>query len=146
MRPMLPLALLTLVCGAASAGDIYCLNKGKDCSDRPAPGAEHIRTEVRRPDAPPAATTPAAKAGGAATAVAAANTVATRQAVQKDMDQVKAEECKKARDVYQQSLQARRIYRTNKDGEREYLSDTEADQMRLNARVNMDQACGSTTP
>jgi hypothetical protein len=66
--------------------------------------------------------------------------------MQKDVDQVRAEQCKKDRETYQQSLQARRIYRTNKDGEREYLSETEADQMRLNARVAMEQSCGSGAP
>jgi hypothetical protein len=148
MRPMLPLMLLALLSGAATAGDIYCLNQGKDCSDRPKPGAEYIHTAERRPDAPPSDTAPAAqtKATSTATATSPAVTAATRQAVQKDMDQARAEECKKARDTYQQSLQARRIYRTNKDGEREYLSETEADQLRLNARLNMEQSCGSTTP
>ena len=75
-----------------------------------------------------------------------AATANARQAVQKDIDQARAEQCKKASDTYQQSLQARRIYRTNKAGEREYLSDTEADQMRLNARVAMEQSCGSAGP
>lgn len=147
MRLLLPITLLALVSGAATAGDIYCLKKGKDCSDRPAPGAEYIRTQQRRPDATPEPVQGAKSAAGSATSGAqVAATANARQAVQKDLDQARAGQCKKARDSYEQSLQARRIYRTNKAGEREYLSDTEADQMRLNARVAMEQSCGSAGP
>jgi hypothetical protein len=145
MRPLLPLALLALLSGAASAGDIYCQKQGRDCSDRPSPGAEHIRTPERRPDAPP--DNPPAPKPATTTASAALSPAAlgdAQRAVQKDMDQARAEQCKKARDTYQESLTARRIYRTNKDGEREYLSDAEADQLRMNARLNMEQACGSS--
>ena len=143
MRPLLSVAFLALIAGSASAGDIYCQKQGKDCSDRPSPGAEYIRAQVRKPDAPSDNPAPAKPAGNASTAPSPAAAAATRQAVQKDMTQARAEECKKARDTYQQSLTARRIYRTNKEGEREYLSDTEADQLRMNAKLNMDQACGS---
>jgi len=143
MRPLLSVALLALIAGSASAGDIYCQKQGKDCSDRPTPGAEVIRTQVRKPDAPSDNPAPAKPAASASTAPSPSAQAATRQAVQKDMDQARAEECKKARDTYQQSLTARRIYRTNKDGEREYLSDTEADQLRMNAKLNLDQSCGA---
>ena len=143
MRPLLSVAFLALIAGSASAGDIYCQKQGKDCSDRPSPGAEYIRAQVRKPDAPSDNPAPAKPAGSASPAASPAAAAATRQAVQKDMTQARAEECKKARDTYQQSLTARRIYRTNKEGEREYLSDTEADQLRMNAKLNMDQSCGS---
>ena len=143
MRPLLSVAFLALIAGSASAGDIYCQKQGKDCSDRPSPGAEYIRAQVRKPDAPADNPAPAKPATAASTAPSPSTAAAARQTVQKDMDQARAEECKKARDTYQQSLTARRIYRTNKDGEREYLSDTEADQLRMNAKLNMDQSCGS---
>lgn len=147
MRPLLPIALLTLVSAAATAGDIYCLNKGRDCSDRPSPGAEYVHTVERRPDAAPPEPPPAPKAVAANTPAAQPEaTSATRQAFQKDLDQARTEQCKKAREAYQQSLAARRIYRTNKDGEREYLSDTEADQLRLNARIEMERSCGPGSP
>jgi len=149
MRALLTSALLAGLLGPAGAGEIFCQNGGKDCSDRPSPGATLIRTEERRPDAP-RAEAPARTATAAATATNAGNaadqqpaSTSTRQAFQKDLDQARAERCKKAQDAYQQSLQARRIYRTNAAGEREYLSDAEADQMRLNARIEMEQSCGS---
>jgi len=147
MRPLVPIVLLALASSAAAAGDIYCLDKGRDCSDRPSPGAEYTRTAERRPDASPPET-PAAPRPAAVTPAAPQTEAAsaTRRAFQKDLDQARTEQCKKAREAYQQSLAARRIYRTNKDGEREYLSDTEADQLRLNARVEMERSCGSAGP
>lgn len=143
MRPIVLTTLLLLLSSAASAAEIYCLDNGKDCSDRPTPGAEVIRTDTRRPATQPAepAATETAPASNTSEPAPDVSTD-TRVALQKDMDQVRAERCKKAQEAYQQSLQARRIYRTNKDGEREYLSDKEADQLRLNARVEMEQSCG----
>jgi hypothetical protein len=41
-------------------------------------------------------------------------------------------------------VQARRIYKTGQDGEREYLTDAEADEQRLNLRLAMDNACGTS--
>ena len=146
MRPLLPITVLALLSGTASAGDIYCLNKGKDCSDRPTPGAEYIRTEQRRPDAPPPEPAPGARPAAAGVTPAPTTVAAaTRQSVQKDLDQVRAEQCKKDKDIYQQSLAATRIYRTNKSGEREYLTPAQADEMRMNARINMEQSCGTGT-
>lgn len=143
MRPLLSVAFLALLVGSASASDIYCQKQGKDCSDRPSPGAEVIRTQVRRPDAPSDTPAPAKQAAAGSTTPSPAAVAATRQAVQQDMGEARAEECKKARERYQQSLTVRRIYRMNKDGEREYLSDSEADQLRMNAKLRMDEACGA---
>jgi Domain of unknown function (DUF4124) len=68
---------------------------------------------------------------------------ATQRAVQKDVAAARSEQCKQARDHYQKSIEARRIYRTGKDGEREYLTDDEADQERLRTRTEMEQVCGA---
>ena len=152
-------ALIVLVAGVAGlgtarAGDIYCNNQGHDCSDRPSPGATVVRT-VTNPtagygDATRSETQPPADnaTSSAATAVdAAANErlkqEITRQAVQKDVAKTRAEQCKQAQEKYQKSVEARRVYRLNKAGEREYLSDAEADQGRLNARLEMDRFCGN---
>jgi len=66
---------------------------------------------------------------------------AAARSVQNDVAQSRAGQCKAAQDAYDQSVQARRIYRTGKDGEREYLSDDEADKVRLNNRLEMEAAC-----
>ena len=141
---ILSLAIAALaVCKAAGAGDIYCNNQGRDCSDRPSPNA--ILVHVANP--PPGTSNDATQPPAARPPVdAAANAKladdASHQAVQKDIATSRAEQCKQAKDKYQQSIQAHRIYRLNKAGEREYLSDTEIDQARLNSRLEMDRACG----
>ena len=152
MRYVTLLSLLALALGAtgvASAGDIYCNNQGHDCSDRPSPGAIFVgstNTQVSARNEPAAA--PAANGSAAAPATdLAANARlsqdASRAAVQKDVAATRAEQCKQSKDKYQQSIDARRVYRLNKAGEREYLSDNEADQARLNARLEMERSCGS---
>jgi hypothetical protein len=131
--------------GAASAGDIYCNNQGRDCSDRPSPGATFVRVAN-----PSATRSEAATAPGNASAPPAIDAAkarlgqeASRAAVQKDVAASRAEQCKQAKDAYQKSVEARRVYRVNKAGEREYLSDTDAEQVRLNARLDMERSCGS---
>jgi hypothetical protein len=68
---------------------------------------------------------------------------AAQQAVEKDLAATRAEQCTKATDNYNSSVQARRIYRTGQDGEREYLTDAEADEQRLNLRLAMESACNT---
>ena len=146
MRPPIALALLLAGIGTAAAGDIYCVNGGRDCSDRPSPGA----TEVRSPA--PARYAAANEAAATAAAVpapadSAANTRlqqdASKVAVQKDVAASRAEQCKQAKDKYEKSVESRRMYRLNKAGEREYFSDAEVDQARLNMRTDMERACGN---
>ena len=142
--------------GAASAGEIYCNNQGRDCSDRPAPGATSVRTiqnspPAYSPSAPEAASSVAngtntAKPGSSPTPIDAAaderlQQEASRLALQKDVTATRATQCKDAKERYTKTIEARRVYRTNKAGEREYLSDAETDQERLNARLDMDKVC-----
>ena len=151
MRYVTVLSLLALGLGAAGAvcaGDIYCNNQGKDCSDRPTPGAQFKGSTYSQA---PASSSPAAPASSSNSATPATDAAAnarlgqdaTRAAVQKDVAASRAEQCKAAKDKYQQSIEARRLYRVNKAGEREYLSDNEFDQARLNARLEMERACGN---
>jgi len=115
------LAMLRVV----GAGEIYCNNQGKECSDRPWPGAITVHTP--NPGEPQPASTPAE---------------AQRSAVQKDVAATRAEQCKAAKEKYEKSIEARRLYRLGKDGEREYLSDAEVDEARLAAKQELDTACG----
>ena len=144
---ILSLAIAALaVCKAAGAGDIYCNNQGRDCSDRPSPNATLVH--VANPPASTSSDTtppPAARPPVDAAATAKLADDASHQAVQKDVATNRAEQCKQAKDKYQQSIQAHRIYRMNKAGEREYLNDVELDQARLNSRLEMDRACGPPT-
>jgi len=65
------------------------------------------------------------------------------QAVQEDVAKARATQCAQDKARYQQLIQSRRIFTTDKSGERHYLSDSEADAMRLKARQTMDSDCGT---
>ena len=67
---------------------------------------------------------------------------AAQRAVQKDEATTRAAQCKQAKDHYQKVIDARRIYREDKNGERSTLSDDEADKARVQARMDMQSACG----
>jgi hypothetical protein len=149
MRYLTALTLTLVGMSAAGAGDIYCINGGRDCSDRPSPGATVVHvTGTQSADGSLGAPTPAAeKPAGSVDAAANARLSqnASRQAVQKDVSGARAEQCKQAQEKYQKSVEARRVYRMGKDGEREYLSDNDAEQMRLNLRLEVEQACGKNS-
>jgi Domain of unknown function (DUF4124) len=66
---------------------------------------------------------------------------AAARAVQNDVAKTRAEQCKKAQDAYNGSVQARRIYKTGADGSQEFLSDDEAVKARLANKLEMDTAC-----
>ncbi|HEV7432272.1 MAG TPA: hypothetical protein VGN77_04455 [Steroidobacteraceae bacterium] len=131
--------------GAVGAGDIYCNNQGRDCSDRPSPNATvvHIQNPPSSASTDSAPPDTSAKTPTDASADARLKDNATRQAVQKDVAATRAEQCKQAQDKYQKAIAARRVYRLNKAGEREYLSDAEMEQARVSARLEVDRTCGS---
>jgi hypothetical protein len=159
MRYLIALIAIAGSCGIglASAGDIYCNNQGRDCSDRWTPGATVVHavtkpggasgdTGASEPQPGAATAAPAASAAPDAGANARLKEEAMRAAVQKDVAASRAEQCKQAKDKYEKSVEARRVYRLNKAGEREYLTDAEAEQARLNARLEMDRSCGKSAP
>jgi hypothetical protein len=131
--------------GAVGAGDIYCNNQGRDCSDRPSPNATvvHINSTPTGASSEPAPAESTPKAPPESSADARLKDAATRQAVHKDVAATRAEQCKQAQDKYQKAVAARRVYRLNKAGEREYLSDAEMEQARVDARLEVDRTCGS---
>lgn len=70
------------------------------------------------------------------------NREAAQRAVQKDQAAARAAQCKQAKDRYQKVIEARRIYREDKNGDRTYLTDDEADKARVQARLDVETACG----
>lgn len=117
-------------------------------SDTPTPGAQLVRMNTQRvpiPPSPSPAPGSAPKAGSVAQSGDAIHQQLERdaaaRAVQNDLAQTRVDQCKKARDAYNQSVQARRLYKAAADGSREYLSDDEADKQRLANKVEMDEAC-----
>lgn len=125
-------------------------------SDTPTPGAELVHVQ-RGGDtgtsslnsapannaAPGARNQPPAPASSTISAQADIDKQNAQKAVQQDVEQTRADQCKKATDDYQASLAARRIYRTGPNGERDYLTDDEAEQQRVSLRQAMQSACGS---
>jgi hypothetical protein len=118
-------------------------------SDTPTPGAELIRMNSQRiPIRSVPVTTSASTTSKPASLAQSGDQIhqqleqeATARAVKNDVAQTRADQCKKATDAYNGSVQARRIYKTGADGEREYLSDDEAEKARVTNKVEMESAC-----
>lgn len=145
LAPAFAIAALA-ACRLVGAGEIYCNNQGRDCSDRPGPNSVAVHVANPPPGAYSEAAPPAnnaAKAPIDAQANAELKDRATRASVDKDVATKHADDCKKAKEKYEQAITAHRMYKEGKNGEREYLSSAELDQARLNARQQMDLACGS---
>jgi hypothetical protein len=72
---------------------------------------------------------------------------AAARAVQKDTEKAQAQQCKQAQDTYEKSIEARRLYKVGKDGEREYLTEDQIQQQRVNYRLAVQAACkGAAAP
>lgn len=122
-------------------------------SDRWVPGSELIKSSKPRPtmdSAPPAATSqskaPAANANQAS--ADAKQKAAAEAAVKQDVAKTKETQCKKAKEIYQQAIESRRIYKAPAKGDtdRVFMSDAETDAYRLQARNDVTLACGSAPP
>lgn len=146
--------LVTGAAGAARANDVYRYvdaSGGVHYSDTWVPGAVLIHVEHGRSDAAstPSRTTPNPQAKTVAQAGANASTdvqkQANQQAMQAEMTQAQGDQCSKATDAYNQAIRTRRIYKSQADGGRDYLSEDEANAYRLQLRDAMQQACGSGT-
>jgi hypothetical protein len=126
-------------------------------SDTPTPGAELVRVQRGGGTLSPSASMSSAaatKSSGTPTppqTLAKANAQvqdtlakqATEKAVQQDLEQTRADQCTKAKSDYEAAIAARRIYKSGTDGEREYLTDDEAEQQRVSLHQAMDTACGT---
>jgi len=108
-------------------------------SDEWVPGSVVVKTTMRPHDASGAAPSSAANTRGADQASDQANS----RAVQQDVAKARDSQCSWAKDRYMKAIASRRVYKEGKDGEREYMTDTEADAYREQARKDVQQACGS---
>ena len=118
-------------------------------SDRWVPGSVLIKTNKPHPTvqeveaAAPRVSEQSKVAAAGQRASAQLTQQATAQAVKQDVAKAREQQCKQAKERYEQAVQARRIIKPTKDGEREYLSDAEADAYRLQARNAVQELCGS---
>jgi hypothetical protein len=154
MRQIKVLAVIAglLACAVAQAGDVYKYvdERGNTMyTDKPMPGAVRVSAGVQRPPevqqrASAAQQTTNTNQVNGTNQRFNENQTNQRVAAQvsKDLEATRMERCKKAREQYQASLNARKIYRDKPGGEREYLDENEAAQARVDARKDVDAICG----
>jgi hypothetical protein len=153
MRHTTILAVITgvLTCVTAQAGDVYKYvdERGNTLyTDKPMPGAERVTSVAPRPPEV-AARSYAAQQSTSNNQLAASNqriaegqdTQRVAANVAKDLAASRAERCKVARDNYAQMIKSFRLYR-EKDGKREYLSEAELAQARVDANRDVENICG----
>jgi hypothetical protein len=144
--------ILAGICGVARADVFRWVDEHGEphYSDRWVPGSELIKSSKPHPPGPDSGAAPrpvqqSKIAASAQNASAQVKEQASAQAVKKDVAKARDAQCKQAKDRYEQAIQARRIYKPSKDkgGDREYMSDADADTYRLQARNEVQDACGS---
>jgi len=62
-------------------------------------------------------------------------------AVQRDLAAVRVDQCQQAQERYKTYIESRRLYRETPDGQREYLTDAELTEARVQARKDVDEFC-----
>ena len=109
-------------------------------SDEWVPGSVVVKTVKPHPET-----------GSAGRSVTAANTrvidqlgeQAHSRAVQQDVAKAHDATCNWAKDRYMKAIASRRVYKEGPNGERNYMTDADADAYREQARKDVQQACGS---
>jgi hypothetical protein len=152
------LAISTLLCaGAVSVAyaDVFRWvddHGGVHYSDQWVPGSEVIKSSTKsHPTGTANQAPPAPKVSSAASSATPDNAA---KAVKQDVAKIREQQCKEAKDRYEKSIQARRIYKpgptgsNSKDGDRpddrQYLSEEEADAYRVKARQDVQDFCGAS--
>lgn len=141
-----------LTCTAVQAGDVYKYTDERGntmYTDRPMPGAVRVSTGTQRPTevsqrnyaAQQSATNQQLTASNQRAAQGQSDAHAAAQ-VAKDLEATRAARCKEARDNYATAINSRRLYTTDKDGTRQYLSDTQIAAERIEAQKSVDAICG----
>jgi Skp family chaperone for outer membrane proteins len=151
MRLTFAVSILALTAATAAQADVYRFVDAQgriQYTDRWIPGSELIKSSdhnrASNAAAAQARATEQNKLAVSNDRIAAqqAQTAATT-AIRQEVAAARNEQCKTAKDKYEKAIQARRLYKTGKDGERQYLTDQESDEARLAARVEMQSACGT---
>jgi uncharacterized protein DUF4124 len=73
---------------------------------------------------------------------------AAQKAVDADLAAARAVECKRLQDQYDKLIHARRVLQADPgpNGERQFMTDTEADAERVKTKQAMDDACSASAP
>ncbi|MGE5142451.1 MAG: DUF4124 domain-containing protein [Acidobacteriota bacterium] len=109
-------------------------------SDEWVPGSTVVKTTVR-PHSESSPTSSTARAGSRVNEQI--DNQDNARAVQQDVAKARDSQCSWAKDRYMKAIASRRVYKEGKDGERQYMSDADADAYREQARKDVQQACGS---
>ena len=142
------LAIAATLVGIATAAhaDVYRWTDAQgrvQYSDRWVPGSTLIKSTSTRPAAEAPAQSDQQKLAASNSNLAQQQAQReTEQAVKQDVAASKAEQCKKVSDAYQKSIESRRLYKEGKNGEREYVSDQEADAYRAKLLSERKEICG----
>ena len=154
MRQLKTLAVIVgiLTCASAHAGDVYKYVDERGTTlytDKPIPGAVRVSTGAQQPPEVAQRNYTAAQAASNSQLNAVNRRIADSQensrvaaTVAKDLEASRAERCKKARDDYNTSITSRRMYREGANGERQYLSDAELAQQRVDSAKAVEAICG----
>ncbi len=146
MRRAVAIAILIPLLGAARA-DIYRSVDAQghvQYSDTPSPGAELVYSGDPRSASSSSAPEPSKLPSWAQRSEQISQSIASQaaaRAVERDTTDAHSKQCQTARQMYQQSIQARRLYKMGEDGERHYMSDDEAGEQRVKYTLAMDTAC-----
>jgi hypothetical protein len=143
------LATAAALLGAAVAAhaDVYRWTDAQghvQYSDRWVPGSTLIKSTSHSPGPPPQTRTPDQQKLAATNATLADQKAQreTEQTVKQDVAASRAEQCKKASAAYDKAIQSRRMYKEGKNGEREFVSDQEADAYRAKLLNERKEVCG----
>ena len=144
--------VLTCAVLTAQAGDVYKYTDERGntmYTDKYMPGAVKVSSSAVRPPEVTQRNYNAQQATANQQLAASNQRLAQGQAdarvaaqVAKDLEASRAERCKQARDNYNTTINSRRLYTTDKDGNRQYLSDSQIASERLEARKSVDAICG----
>jgi hypothetical protein len=146
----LAFASILLALQAAAHADVYRwvdAQGGVHYSDRWVPGSTLVKVDKSKSDPESMAARRVTEQNKIATSnVAVSDQQAQANAaktVQQDIAKTREEQCKQATERYDKAIQARRIFKTGKDGAKEYVSEAEADAYRAQTLVNKQAACGA---
>jgi hypothetical protein len=129
---------------AAAHADVYRWTDAQghvQYSDRWVPGSTLIKGSSHSPGPPQQSDQQKLAASNANAADEKAKRDA-EQTVKQDVAASRAEQCKKVSAEYEKAIASRRIYKAGKSGDREYLSDADADAYRAQLLTQRKDVCG----
>ncbi len=111
-------------------------------SDSWVPGSVLVKTDSRNNYSTATADAPAGNSNAPSPADPA-KASQDKRTIEADKAKSQADQCKQAREAYDKAIQSRRLFKDGAGGAREYLSDADADALRVKLLNTRKQVCGS---